>query len=97
MVKKKDLKSLLQAADMLKLLSNPKRLAILCYLQEGEMSVGELAAVVELSQSALSQHLAKLRELELVQTRRDQQTIYYSLSSRETEAIIEVLHGLYCP
>jgi DNA-binding transcriptional ArsR family regulator len=96
MIKKKELKSLLQAADMLKLLSNPKRLAILCYLRDGEMSVGELASVVELSQSALSQHLAKLRELALVDTRRDQQTIYYSLSSAETEAIIEVLHSLYC-
>ena len=96
MVKKKDLNSLLQAADMLKLLSNPKRLAILCYLREGEMSVGELASVVDLSQSALSQHLAKLRELALVATRREQQTIYYSLSSGKTEAIIEVLHSLYC-
>lgn len=96
MIKKKDLKSLLQAADLLKVLSNPKRLVILCYLQEGEMSVGELVEVVELSQSALSQHLAKLRELELVKTRRDQQTIFYSLSSHEIEAIIEVMHELYC-
>jgi len=96
MVKKKDMQSLLQAADLLKLLSNPKRLAILCYLLDGEMSVGELVEAVQLSQSALSQHLAKLRELELVATRREQQSIYYSLSSPETEAIIEVLYGLYC-
>ncbi len=96
MVKKKDLENLMDAAEMLKLLSNPKRLAILCHLMDGELSVGELAVLVDLSQSALSQHLAKLRELELVATRRDQQTIFYSLDSHETEAIIETLHSLYC-
>ena len=96
MVKQQDIESLTEAAELLKLLSNPKRLAILCHLREGEMKVSDIADRVELSQSALSQHLAKLRELELVRTRRDQQAIYYSLNSPEAEAIIEVLHGLYC-
>lgn len=96
MVKKQDIDSLLQAADMLKLLSNPRRLAILCHLVEGEMSVGKLTEVVDLSQSALSQHLSKLRKLGLVSTRREKQTIYYSLTSSEGEAIIDVLHQLYC-
>lgn len=96
MVKQQDIDALAQAADMLKLLSNPKRLAILCHLRDGEMKVSEIAGQVGLSQSALSQHLARLRELQLVKTRRDQQAIYYSTNSTEAEAIIEVLHGLYC-
>ncbi|MCB1670881.1 MAG: metalloregulator ArsR/SmtB family transcription factor [Gammaproteobacteria bacterium] len=96
MIKKQDIESLSQAADLLKLLSNPKRLAILCHLREGELKVSDLAGQVDLSQSALSQHLARLRELDLVKTRRDQQAIYYSINSPEAEAVIEVLHDLYC-
>lgn len=88
--------SLLEAVDMLKLLANPHRLAILCHLGEREMSVTEITSLVGLSQSALSQHLAKLREQELVQTRRDQQTIYYSLRSKEVQSIIGLLRELYC-
>ena len=85
-----------QAAQLLAAMANPKRLLILCNLVGGEMAVGALATTVELSQSALSQHLAKLRALKLVKTRRDAQTIYYSLASGEVQAILETLYGLYC-
>lgn len=85
-----------QAAQLLAAMANPKRLLILCNLVGGEMAVGALATTVDLSQSALSQHLAKLRALKLVKTRRDAQTIYYSLASEEVQAILETLYGLYC-
>lgn len=88
--------ALLSAVSTLKLMANPHRLAILCHLGECEMSVGEIAEVVGLSQSALSQHLAKLRENSVVYTRREGQTIYYSLKSEETERIIKVLREVYC-
>ena len=65
-------------AGILSLLGNAKRLAIMCHLAEGELSVGAIAERVQLSQSALSQHLAKLRERGLVETRRERQLIYYS-------------------
>ena len=90
------LEALMQAVDTLKAMANPKRLAILCRLGEGEVSVNELATEVELSQSALSQHLAKLRELSLVSTRREQQTIYYRLDSPEIVTLISTLRKLYC-
>ena len=77
------------AARLLKLVANERRLLILCRLASaGEASVGELARIVGLSQSALSQHLAKLRRDSLVRTRRDAQTIYYSLASREPEPLV---------
>lgn len=85
-----------QAAQLLSAMANPKRLLIMCNLVGGEMAVGALANTVDLSQSALSQHLAKLRALQLVKTRRDAQTIYYSLASQEVQAILETLYGLYC-
>ncbi|MCP4318792.1 MAG: helix-turn-helix transcriptional regulator [Hyphomicrobiales bacterium] len=85
-----------QAAQLLAAMANPKRLLILCNLVGGEMAVGALATTVDLSQSALSQHLAKLRALKLVKTRRDAQTIYYSLASGKVQAILETLYGLYC-
>ena len=84
------------AARFLKQLANASRLAILCELVEGERSVGELAAVVGLSQSALSQHLARLRGAGLVATRREAQTIYYSLADPGVTRIIGVLYELYC-
>lgn len=85
------------AVRLLKALANERRLMILCALGAGERSVGELAACVGLGQSALSQHLAKLREDGLVVTRRRAQTIFYSLASREAAEVIAVLAGLYCP
>ena len=84
------------ASALLKAMSNEHRLLILCQLQSGERSVGELARLVGLSQSALSQHLARLRRDQLVKTRRVAQTIFYSLSGIEATSVIETLYGLYC-
>jgi len=85
-----------RAANLLKTLANRNRLLILCSLAEGEASVSELNARVSLSQSALSQHLAVLREDELVRTRREAQTIYYSLADSKALPIIQTLHNVYC-
>ncbi|GAA4360331.1 metalloregulator ArsR/SmtB family transcription factor [Kangiella marina] len=86
-----------QAARFLKNISNEKRLLILCILHEKELSVGQLNDMLpNLSQSALSQHLALLRKEGLVSTRRDSQTIFYRLSSKEVAEIIHLLHKLYC-
>ena len=84
------------AAQLLKALANEKRLQILCLLTAGERSVGDINALLDLSQSALSQHLAVLREDGLVSTRREAQTIYYTLASGPARQIIETLHGIYC-
>lgn len=84
------------ASRLLKTLGNEKRLMLLCLLVEGERSVGELNARLDLSQSALSQHLAVLREDGLVTTRRDGQTIYYSLAEGPAQRILDTLHGIYC-
>lgn len=86
-----------QAADLLRAMSNPQRLRVLCLLAEGERSVGEINADVDLSQSALSQHLAKLREEGLVSTRKEAQTVYYSLVPGPVFDIIKTLHRIYCP
>ena len=86
----------LRASELLKARSNPVRLVILCQLAEGEKSVGELEAVVEVSQSALSQHLALLRSRGLVSTRRAGQTIFYSLSGAEAPALLAALYEVYC-
>ena len=71
------------ASRLLKALANDKRLTLLCLMVEGEQSVGELNAQVDLSQSALSQHLAVLREADLVHVRRDGRQVYYSLNQDE--------------
>ena len=84
------------AARLLKALANDKRLLILCLLAEGERSVGELNAGLDLSQSALSQHLAVLRNDGLVNTRREGQTILYALADGPALRVIETLHGIYC-
>lgn len=84
-----------KASALLKSMANERRLLILCHLAHGEKSVGELEELVGLSQSALSQHLARLRRDRLVGTRRAAQTIYYSLTGREAGAIMESLYGLY--
>jgi DNA-binding transcriptional ArsR family regulator len=85
-----------EAAGLMSALGNESRLMILCSLAHGERSVGELNEVVPLSQSALSQQLARLRRQGLVTTRRASQTIYYSLSSGPARKIIELLHSIYC-
>lgn len=86
-----------EAAALMKALANENRLMILCTLVSGEMSVGELNAKVPLSQSALSQHLASLREAKLVVTRKEAQTVYYQLCGDEATRIIAVLQSIYCP
>ena len=84
------------AAELLKAMANPQRLRVLCLLVEREMSVGEINALVPLSQSALSQHLAVLREKNLVATRREAQTVYYSVADGTVHDVIEVLHRNLC-
>jgi len=85
------------AVNLLKALSNEKRLLVICALYKGERSVGELEEIVGLSQSALSQHLARLRADNLVNTRREAQTIYYSLNDKATEAVLKCLYDIYSP
>ncbi len=85
-----------EVAATLSAMANPKRLLVMCTLLAGEKSVGDLAEVVQLSPAALSQHLGKMRALRLVATRRDGQTIYYSLASPEVRALLETLYRVYC-
>lgn len=86
------------AAGVLKSLAHKGRLLVLCYLVEaGELSVGELVARVGLSQSALSQHLAKLRGEGLVTTRREAQTVFYRIADDKVRSLLATLHDLYCP
>jgi ArsR family transcriptional regulator, virulence genes transcriptional regulator len=86
-----------EVADVLRLLANDRRLLVLCLLaQEGEMSVGALCDEIGISQSALSQHLAKLRGEDLVKTRRDAQTLYYSIADSRVGRLLEALYAIYC-
>ena len=85
-----------EAANLMEMLSQPVRLRLLCILLDGEKSVLELAGLVKMSQPGMSHHLKKLRDADLVKTRRDAQTIYYSLKGEEVAAILVTLHGLYC-
>lgn len=85
-----------QAVTLLKAMANERRLYILCMLHDKELSVGELCQKLNLSQSALSQHLAWLRRDELVTTRKEAQTVYYSLKSDEVKNMIHLLHQMYC-
>jgi DNA-binding transcriptional ArsR family regulator len=85
-----------RACSLLKSMGNQHRLMILYQLVLGEKCVGELVKILGLSQSALSQHLARLRRDNLVSTRREAQTIHYSLSGEEASKVIETLYDLYC-
>lgn len=85
-----------KVADLFKQLANPNRLMILCCLSESELTVGDLNQQVELSQSALSQHLAKLRDSNMVTTRRVAQTIFYRIADPKIEALLYVLHQTFC-
>jgi len=89
-----------QAAELLKAMSNENRLLILCHLGEKEMSVSELNGFIDLSQSSLSQHLARLRKdglvNGLVKTRRESQTIYYSIAHPSIVKLIAFLHSEFC-
>lgn len=86
-----------EAASLLKELGNESRLMVCCSLGDKELSVGELNQLVPLSQSALSQHLARLREAELVCTRKEGQTVYYRLQGTHALKVIATLKSIYCP
>ena len=87
-----------EAAAMLRTLGNEQRLLLLCLLIEhGEMGVGALQAHVDLSQSALSQHLARMREEGLVAFRREAQTLYYRIDNPDAEKLIAALKAIFCP
>jgi ArsR family transcriptional regulator len=86
-----------RAADLLRVLGNEKRLMILCQLADGELSVGEIQQRIDLSQSALSQHLAILREQEIVATRRQAQSIHYRIVNHAALRVIQTLAELFCP
>ncbi len=83
-----------RATALLKALANEQRLMIFCHLMEGEKSVNELVKLTGLSQSALSQHLARLRRDSLVTARREQQKVFYSLSSADVPVILYALQGI---
>ena len=86
-----------EAAALLKALSNEHRLLILCHLiSEGELAVGALVERVRLSQSALSQHLARLRDEGLVSFRRESQTLYYRVADPRAGRVLETLHDIFC-
>ena len=84
------------ASDLLKSLANRHRLLILCQLVDGERAVGELATRLGVRDSTVSQHLALLRKDGLVDTRRDGQTIYYSIASTPAQQLLESLFSIYC-
>jgi DNA-binding transcriptional ArsR family regulator len=85
-----------KAAGLLKSMSHPSRLMVLCHLMNGECPVSVLNKAVPLSQSALSQHLASLRDAGLVETRRESQIIHYRLNSEAVADILQVLYRIYC-
>ena len=85
------------AANVLSLLSHPQRLEILCHLSASpELSAGEIVRRIGLSQSATSQHLARLRKIGLLETRRESQSVYYRIAREDVGRILELLHDLYC-
>ncbi|RKQ69871.1 DNA-binding transcriptional ArsR family regulator [Oceanibaculum indicum] len=85
-----------QASELLKALSNPTRLKILCTLVESEKSVGQIAEALDVRENNVSQHLALLRKDRLVRTRREGQTIYYSIDDPAAQQVIALLHDLFC-
>lgn len=85
-----------KAEAMLKILANSKRLMILCHLVKNERTVSDLSSLVGLSQSALSQHLAKMRALNLVETNKVGQEVFYRIENIEVEAILLTLYLIYC-
>ena len=85
-----------KASELMKTLGHKDRLMVLCHLIPGKKSVGELARLLDIPQSPLSQHLARMRKEALVTTRREAQTIYYSIASDEAARIVGLMHELYC-
>ena len=90
-------KAAASVSHTLKLLSNPKRLLILCQVVEQERSVGELAELIGASQVTVSQQLALLRNTGLVHSRRQAQTIYYSVADDQVRSLVEFLYETFCP
>lgn len=86
-----------EAGKLLKVLSNPDRLLLLCQMTQGEFSVSELALMTGIAQPTLSQQLTVLRDELLVTTRRDGKQIFYTIASKEALAVLLVLYQLYCP
>ncbi len=86
-----------RASEILKTLGHPGRLMILCNLADGERAVGELADEVGLTQSTLSQHLARMRREGLVTTRRESQTIFYRLADGDVRKLIKSIYRIFCP
>ncbi len=86
-----------RASAVMKTLGHPGRLMILCNLADGERSVGDLAEDLDMSQSSLSQHLARMRSEGLVETRRESQTVYYRLRDGEARSVIKSLYRIFCP
>ncbi|GAB4237785.1 MAG: metalloregulator ArsR/SmtB family transcription factor [Methyloligellaceae bacterium] len=84
------------ASDLLRALAHEARLMILCMLVEGEKSVSELEAFLDMRQPTVSQQLARLRADRLVKTRREGKTIYYSLASENAQKVVDLLYDLYC-
>lgn len=85
-----------EAEALLKSLANANRLMVLCHLVNGERNVGELERLVGLSQSALSQHLARLREQGILACRREGTTMYYRIADEKAMQVLGLLHGIYC-
>ncbi len=85
-----------KAEQLLKLLANSKRLLILCHLLKRECTVGELESLIGLSQSALSQHLAKMRGEGVLSVRKEGTRVYYFINKPEVEAILSTLYLIYC-
>jgi ArsR family transcriptional regulator len=91
-----DYQTLENAYETMKFLANEKRLALLCRIGEEEASAGELAEFLEMAPSALSQHLRRLKEAGIVETRREHRVIYYRLADNNTRKIISLLKEIYC-
>lgn len=85
-----------RASELMKLLGHPHRLMILCQLNQEECSVGELSERIGINQSPLSQHLARMRHEGVVKSRREAQTVFYSLAGPEISQVISLLYELYC-
>src|SRR5210317_2574110 len=85
-----------KASELMKTLGHNDRLMVLCHLTSGKKSVGELAGLLDIPQSPLSQHLARMRKESLVKTRREAQTIFYSIASHEAAEFVSLMHDLYC-
>ena len=84
------------ASQMLKAIASPTRLMLLCALADGEKSVSELAELLDLRQATISQHLARLRQEDLVRTRREAQSVYYQFANKTAEKIVQLLYRRYC-